>query len=335
MNNPKTFATKGVQTDSLDYILTPKSKNNLHVSPQNNILLDRSASSQSSDTSSALCSLGDLEVYTYPNTPFLDCPRHISDCPPVTPRRVRNYGQLGFTKPPHMVSTDRRIASLPETSPPYRISQTQGTVRLASMPEQLRALRSNHDSRQYLDYAETPLKLSPDSNPRSGSSGIGHTIFSRVPRTPSPPKSPESVMIAGNDDNDPRPFLHRQPHVGTENDGGMYEHIRVHICPYMYAFLQDGLPREAHRPNLFLRYMARSRYHMRGALRKPIDLRYRVPLNLSSLQWCRRNHHRKRGFEPHGLGLGLEQLTPSSSKESIYWHTWTQTLSQGRAPPTA
>lgn len=237
MSNPKTFVAKGVQTDSFDYVPASKSKKNLYVSPQRNTLLDRSAS-QSSDTSSALCSLDDLEVYTYPHTPFPDCPRHISDCPPTTPRRVRNYGQLGSIKPSHMVSTDRRIASLPETSPPYRISQTQGTVRLASMPEQLMALRSKGDSKQYLDYTET-LKLSPDSNPRSGSFDIGHTVLSGVLRTPSPPGSPESVVIVGDDDNDPRPFLHRRSRAGIETNGGMYEHIRRIYALNGYLFRMD------------------------------------------------------------------------------------------------
>ncbi len=40
----------------------------------------------------------------------------------------------------------------------------------------------------------------------------------------------------------------------------------------LYVLLQDGTSRKTRRQDLFLRYMARSRYHMQDVLRKATSL---------------------------------------------------------------
>lgn len=126
------------------------------------------------------------------------------------------YGQLGYGTPSHLASISDRIASLPETSPPYRLAQEQ-TARLVSMPEDLQVLHYPHDPpARYLDCNEH-YNASLGS---SKSTDAEHAFVGEVPQTPSPPTSPESVMIIGNENRVSQTFLRPRSIVRDGNDRG-------------------------------------------------------------------------------------------------------------------
>lgn len=107
--------------------------------------------------------------------------------------RVQKYPTLQYSKPKFNLT--KRVCSLPETSPVYRVK----SVRVASMPEYIK----QSDNSTTFDSVET--SLSSDSLLR---------------RTPSPPSSPESVMIIGNDVQVPNFFNGRLvPRNSGGNDG--------------------------------------------------------------------------------------------------------------------
>lgn len=216
MNSRKIYVHKGIQTDLVHYSPGPNLDKDLSVFSPNDALHDHSPPdlSQSSGLSSVLHVSDDLDAYTYSEASLLDDSRYISDRPANNPRRAQKYGQLSYNKPPHMASVNHRISSLPETSPPYRVAKFQeSVVRLVSMPEPLEVLRHSIDrSNQYLDCL---------GNSYSRSSDAGHTLFDRALRTPSPPSSPESIMIIGNETRVPRTFLRPKSSTDDDDQGGV------------------------------------------------------------------------------------------------------------------
>ncbi|THV02446.1 hypothetical protein K435DRAFT_836488 [Dendrothele bispora CBS 962.96] len=121
--------------------------------------------------------------------------------------------QLGFQKPSENLNSARRIVSLPETSPPQRLI-IRGE-RVVSLTERTKAPSSLFDTSlasDYSDCSQSPdasrspsdirVTKTPRSHLRSSLSGSGFLS----PRTPSPPSSPESVMIIGSDVQVPSSF---------------------------------------------------------------------------------------------------------------------------------
>lgn len=245
MDNHSSHADKGVQTDSTTCSRDSSPVRTFHAFPQINSPSDLQALdvSQSSGLSSALRSLGHLGAYTYSDA-SLDDSRYISDRPVLNSGRTAKYGQLGYNKPRHGLPTNHRIASLPETSPPYRIAQ-ENTVRLVSMPEHLQMLHhSGALSVEYLDYSECMnISSASDSKSNFRNSPANCTLLAPVPRTPSPPSSPESVMIIGNDNHVPPAFLRPKSSIDDDDHGGtLRSHSNNNTCLYA-ADRMDSLER--------------------------------------------------------------------------------------------
>ncbi|KAF9454029.1 hypothetical protein P691DRAFT_530379 [Macrolepiota fuliginosa MF-IS2] len=220
MNSCKAYADKGTQTESLGCSPGLGFHSSPHVIFQNDVPCNPDVS-QTSELSSALHVLDEFGAYTYSEA-SLDESRYISDRPVTNPRRAQKYGQLGYNKPPRIPSVDHRVASLPETSPPYRIAQIQeSTVRLVSMPERLKALRHPIDQSDRYHGHSGPFNVSPaGGHSHSGCSDADHTLFGRTLQTPSPPSSPESVMIIGNEAQVPQAFLRPKSNIDDDDHGG-------------------------------------------------------------------------------------------------------------------
>ncbi|KAJ3989878.1 hypothetical protein F5890DRAFT_1582419 [Lentinula detonsa] len=128
----------------------------------------------------------------------------------------RNYklSQLAYNKPSELIATEKRIVSLPETSPPSRIKSDTIRDRVVSMTEQVKVSLTSSDADNSLssDCFETSIDTSQSQLSDLGNLSTRRTRprnSSTYPQTPSPPSSPESIMIIGNNTQVPNSFLRR------------------------------------------------------------------------------------------------------------------------------
>jgi hypothetical protein len=210
MNNHKIYADKGVQTGFVRCSSHSYLNNNAHAFAHlgtlcNDQVLD---DSQSSEYSSSHF-LQNSGAYTHPETSLLDEDfRYISDRPAIDILRASKYEQLGYGKPSNLSPVSNRIVSLPETSPPCRIAQ-EISGRLVSMPESLRLLPfpRGHPG-HYSDCTDQfNMSSASDATSRSKTSNAEQIFLGGIPQTPSPPSSPDSVMIIENENQVPQTFL--------------------------------------------------------------------------------------------------------------------------------
>ncbi|KAJ7446290.1 hypothetical protein B0H11DRAFT_2085900, partial [Mycena galericulata] len=137
--------------------------------------------------------------------------------PTRSPPTSRKHPQLPYSRPSHLNSITRRVLSLPETSPPYAMLVPRET-RGVSLSERPRASLSFSDN---TPESSASAETSFVSETRSGSSRARRSFpSSEMPHTPSPPSSPESVMIIGNDMQVPISFLRQKAKASYEDDGG-------------------------------------------------------------------------------------------------------------------
>lgn len=222
MNNYKTYADKGIQTGSVQSLSSSRADIDPSVFSYSDAPCNCNplADSQSSKLSSPLNFPHESGAYIYSDTSLSDHSRHIPEPPTSDDQRTTRYGHLGYGKPGHLVSINDRIVSLPETSPPYRIAQQQSR-RVVSMPENLKRSRYPHGSSvQYQDRGDHfNMSLISNDTTRTKSSEGEHTFLGGVPQTPSPPSSPESVVIIGNETRVPQAFLRTKPTVDERDHG--------------------------------------------------------------------------------------------------------------------
>ncbi|KAF9062121.1 hypothetical protein BDP27DRAFT_1369083 [Rhodocollybia butyracea] len=126
-------------------------------------------------------------------------------------KRDYKLAQLPFQKPSELNAPSKRVVSLPETSPPSRIKLDTIRDRVVSMSEQVKVSLTSADNSLSSDCFESSI----DSSQSQISSDIGNISVRKVrsrlyPHTPSPPSSPESVMIIGNNMHVPTSFLRRK-----------------------------------------------------------------------------------------------------------------------------
>ncbi|KAJ7188026.1 hypothetical protein C8R46DRAFT_978952 [Mycena filopes] len=130
----------------------------------------------------------------------------------------RKHAQLPYSRPSQSTGTTQRVLSLPETSP--RVVHVLRESRGVSLSERpLRASLSFSDNTT--DSASTETSFLSEN--RSGSSRARRSFpSSDMPHTPSPPSSPESVMIIGNDMQVPISFLRQKAKSNRvyEDDSG-------------------------------------------------------------------------------------------------------------------
>ena len=211
----KTYADKGVQIDShVDKSLLTSSCSDV---PYIQRVLD---DPQSSDFCSPSHFSNRSSAYIDSDASLSDRSCHVLKCHTINNQRPLKYGHLGCGRPHHLAFTNDRIVSLPETSPPCRI--TQSPRRLVSMPESLKMLRYSHDHLQPLLGSEpSDISLASNGTTQKNSFQGEHVFLGGIPQTPSPPSSPESVVIIGNEDQVPRAFLRSKSTVDDTDLHGM------------------------------------------------------------------------------------------------------------------
>ncbi|KAF8628915.1 hypothetical protein AX15_003693 [Amanita polypyramis BW_CC] len=116
----------------------------------------------------------------------------------------QRYTQLPFHRPVEFKSSTKRVVSLPEEFTDKQHPK-EASQRVVSMPEKLKLSPGASDSSSSLDISA----ISVESNILAFAKPSRlHTYpHSDLPSTPSPPSSPESIMIIGNDSQVPRTLL--------------------------------------------------------------------------------------------------------------------------------
>ena len=151
---------------------------------------------------------------------------------PSTPASCRpaKHPQLLYSCPIESHLPAKRVVSLPESlfdgsCDLPRVAHDAPKIRVVSLPETMPWLPHLTDKNAYLDGFGT----STDTSHTSSGIDSGHhksRAYSKldIPRTPSPPSSPESVLIIDNDIHLSSLFLYRHSHNSTanEDDGGAY-----------------------------------------------------------------------------------------------------------------
>jgi hypothetical protein len=145
----------------------------------------------------------------------------------MLPRRMHKTSQLPYSRPSESHSSRMRIVSLPETSPSYSTKAVcePSTLRVVSMSEHSRPSLSFRESTSSSNCFET----STNTSHFSADDGFGYCQIRAVPassdppHTPSPPSSPESVVIIGNNEQVPQSFLRHkvESHVSCSDDRGV------------------------------------------------------------------------------------------------------------------
>ncbi|KAF5393254.1 hypothetical protein D9757_000762 [Collybiopsis confluens] len=131
-------------------------------------------------------------------------------------KRDHQLSQLSYSKTLPSNFPPKRIVSLPETSPPSRIKLDTVRDRIVSMSEQHKtSLAPSEDNSVSSDCFESSIDASQAqddvigvANSNSARSRFRHSLV--FPQTPSPPSSPESVMIIGNNVQVPNSFLRQK-----------------------------------------------------------------------------------------------------------------------------
>ncbi|KAJ6587129.1 hypothetical protein DFH09DRAFT_977642 [Mycena vulgaris] len=215
----KDYVDRGVQTDLARRLSRPESFTSKPINPR---VYDPPAphtppTALTSGSSSHSPSLNIAYSHS-PTSGGHPIPVHAAG-PTRSPPTSRKHPQLPYSRPSQLNSTTQRVLSLPETSPPYS-TQLPRETRGVSLSERPRASLSFSDNTiESSGSAETSFL----SENRSGSSRARRSFpSSDMPHTPSPPSSPESVMIIGNDMQVPISFLRQKVKASKvyEDDGG-------------------------------------------------------------------------------------------------------------------
>lgn len=192
----KDYVDRGVQTDLPRRLSRPTDSTSKAINPRVYDL--PGAPSTPSNTSASRRSSSsprfDIPYNQSPPSGSHPIPVHAAG-PTRSPPTSRKHAQLPYSRPSHLNSTTQRVLSLPETSP-Y----------VTHVPRETRGVSLSERPRVSLSFSDNTIESSASaetsflSENRSGSSRARRSFpSSDMPHTPSPPSSPESVMIIGND----------------------------------------------------------------------------------------------------------------------------------------
>ncbi|KAF8236582.1 hypothetical protein L208DRAFT_1457618 [Tricholoma matsutake] len=140
-------------------------------------------------------------------------------------RRSSKCSQLLYSRPIRSHVLAKRIASLPgspfEASCDLRTANDSAGLRIVSLPDAMRCSLQSTDDASYPDSFGT----SADTSHTSSGHDVGHrksrAYFKLdISHTPSPPSSPDSVLIIDNDVQLPNLFLYGHSHKNTGPDDG-------------------------------------------------------------------------------------------------------------------
>lgn len=230
----KDFVDRGMQTDSLDSPSPSSGQTGpLPQQPRTVSLIDKAVftdSVENSEDHALFCGSRQLDpAYSRP----------LSVDPPGTSpiglvnvaRRMRKHTRLVYNRSSDTRNIANRVVSLPDTTPLCSIKNIleSATLRVASMSERPKPDISPQNAslmnafevsasteNSYLTADEGPYRTR-----RSGPQAF------EVPRTPSPPSSPESVMIIENSVHLPQSFLRHnsalKSHSTYDSDDGEFK----------------------------------------------------------------------------------------------------------------
>lgn len=141
--------------------------------------------------------------------------------------RRQRHPQIIYGRPTELKSSNRRVVSLPENLPP-RIIQLEAakpnTLRIVSMPDRPRPGLSGSDiSMELYEQSESSCTDMSRFSTTDSSAYHRHRGYPRdIPETPSPPSSPESIMIISNNSHVPLSFLRQKSdlHDMDSDDNG-------------------------------------------------------------------------------------------------------------------
>jgi hypothetical protein len=139
--------------------------------------------------------------------------------------RVYKYAQLTYNRPTKpRKQPANRVVSLPETEPLCSIKNIlEANARVISMSERPKPNVSS-DSLNCFEVSASTENSYPTEEDAASSRRCHGLQASDVPHTPTPPSSPESVMIIENSVHLPRSFLRHNPALASsspydDNDG--------------------------------------------------------------------------------------------------------------------
>lgn len=170
-------------------------------------------------------------IYSLPPDSDSPSPTSVESGAIPTSRRAYKNLQLSYNRPSESLNVSKkRVVSLPETVPPdsRKTILSSSTLRVSSMSERPKPSASYLDSRPSQNCFE--IAASTDTSYLSADDGYSRSrarafpSASDVPHTPSPPSSPESVMIIETDVQIPHTFLRNKPapesHSAYSDDEG-------------------------------------------------------------------------------------------------------------------
>jgi len=165
---------------------------------------------------------------------------HLSPTPsPFASCHTSRRPQLPYSRPTESHVLAKRVVSLPERSfdDMGAVHDVAG-MRVVSLPEPMKCLPQSTDNASYLNSFGTSADTScVSSRSNSGDRELYAYPELDIPRTPTPPSSPDSVLIIDNDVHLPNLFLYQPGHshknTVTEDDGGAHQ-------IYFY-FLHQGI----------------------------------------------------------------------------------------------
>nr|GAT42651.1 predicted protein [Mycena chlorophos] len=199
----KTFVDRAVQTSPRPVSIVHKPASSHRV-----LALAASTTPQTASTDRHVSSTSPTDAYI-----------HRSSGPIRSPPKSRKHSQLPYNRPstqhPHVGHAALRVSSWPENSPSYASAVPRET-RGASLTERPRVSLSFSDRTP-----ETSSSAETSFRSRSGSSRTRRSLpSSDLPHTPSPPSSPESVMIIGNNMQVPIAFLRQKAKPDYDEETG-------------------------------------------------------------------------------------------------------------------
>jgi hypothetical protein len=167
----------------------------------------------------------------------LDTPEFSLESAYIRPSRQDKYPAITYNRPSGQIpaSYEKRVVSLPDSTSLCSVNTVVETrTRVVSMPEHRNKLDLNASKTQ----AES--LVSPDAGCYSSNISISAQVHRRkrerpypsdMPRTPTPPSSPDSILIIGNEESKvPDSFLRRQQ---------IDEHGEPYTSIYLFTFLRD------------------------------------------------------------------------------------------------
>lgn len=190
----------------------------------------------------------------------------------VSSRSVYKQPGIGSGRPSGQISPTKRIASLPNVTDTGDIAlRLERQARIVSMPE-----RNCHGKLEHTRVDKADTSGSSDISYYSADSSKGRTrqavgterIYPvDLPQTPSPPSSPESVMIIANESQVSGSFLRRSC---TDEDGTLFSRFMYNTGYYSSKRSQAGSLGQVPLRALFQLFMVHSLFPMLDAHRKYI-----------------------------------------------------------------